>query len=48
MPKIWRTVEWVVIHVVATIVIVFALAISIGIVKAEPRCHQHATVTHCH
>lgn len=50
MPKLYRLIETVTIHVVATVIIIFALLIATGIVRAEPRghCHQHHGVTHCH
>ena len=48
MTKTYRVFEAIAIHVVATAVIIFAMLIAVGIVKAEPRCHQHHGVTHCH
>ena len=44
----WKTCEELAMHVAAVAAICFALLIATGYVHAEPRCHQHHGVTHCH
>jgi len=44
----YRQFESVLMHVVAVAAILFAFWIALTPVKAEPRCHQHHGVAHCH
>lgn len=44
----WKLTEEILMHAIAVAAILFAFWIAVTPVKAEPRCHSHHGVVHCH